>query len=132
MVKAYNRVSWFFLMKVLRKMVFSNRVVDIIRRLISNNYYSVLLDGQLVGFFHSIRGVKQGDPLAPALLILAAQVVARSLNQFFEDTDFIGYSMPKWSPELNHLAYVDDTIVFTSSNKYSINKRIQILKEYEL
>lgn len=40
--------------------------------------------------------------------------------------------MPKSSPELNHLAYADDTIIFISSNEYSINKIIQILNEYEL
>ncbi|XP_059295493.1 uncharacterized protein LOC132048825 [Lycium ferocissimum] len=28
---------------------------------------------------------------------------------------FIGYGMPKWSSALNHLAYADDTIIFSSS-----------------
>lgn len=40
--------------------------------------------------------------------------------------------MPKWSPKLNYLAYADDTIIFTSFNKYSIKKIIQVLTEYEL
>lgn len=40
--------------------------------------------------------------------------------------------MPKWSPDLNHLAYADDTIIFTSSNEYSIKNIMQVLKEYEL
>lgn len=56
MAKAYNRVSWFFLMKVPRKMGFSPIFVDLIWRLISNNYYLVLLNGQSYGFFHSTRG----------------------------------------------------------------------------
>lgn len=62
MAKAYDRVSWFFLMKVLKKIGFSNVFVDLIWRLISNNWYSVLINGQAYGFFHSSRGVKQGDP----------------------------------------------------------------------
>lgn len=46
MAKAYDRVSWFFLMKVLRKMGFDSKFVDMVWRLIANNYYSVLLNGQ--------------------------------------------------------------------------------------
>lgn len=42
--KAYDGVSLFFLMKVLRKMGFSNNVIDMVWRLISNNYYSILIN----------------------------------------------------------------------------------------
>lgn len=56
MVKAYNRVFGYFFMKFLRKMSFSNKVVDIIWRFISNNYYLILLIGQSVGFYHFTRG----------------------------------------------------------------------------
>lgn len=80
MAKAYERVSWFFLMKVLRKMDFSNAVVDIIWRLLS---YSILLNGQSMGFFHCTRGVNKRDPLSPVLFILSAEVLTRALNQVF-------------------------------------------------
>lgn len=75
MAKAYDRVLRFFLMNVLRKMGFSNNFIDMIWRLMSNNYYSVLLNGQPYYFSHSTRGVKQGDPLSPALFILFAEVL---------------------------------------------------------
>lgn len=104
-------------------------MVNIICRLLSNNYYSVLLNGHFVRFFHSTR-VKKGDPLSLALFILSAEVLIRDFNQDFKGSTFIDYDMPKWSPELNHLAYVDDTIIFTSL--YSIKKIMHVLKEYEL
>lgn len=100
-------------MKVLRNMGFYNRVVNVIQRLLSNNYYLVLLNGQYVGFFHSTRGVKQGDPLSPALFILSAKVLTRALNQLFKDNNYVGYEVLKWSSNLNHLAYADDTIIFS-------------------
>ncbi|KAK4708883.1 hypothetical protein R3W88_029808 [Solanum pinnatisectum] len=39
--------------------------------------------------------------------------------------------MPKWSPQINHLSYADDTILFCSGEKASIKKMIMVLREYE-
>ncbi|KAK6775816.1 hypothetical protein RDI58_026817 [Solanum bulbocastanum] len=101
-------------------------------RLISNNWYSVLVNGQSFGFFQSSRGLKQGDPLSPTLFIIAAEVLSRSLNKLFEDQEFRGYGMPKWSPKINHLSYADDTILFCSGQPKSMRKMMTILKRYEL
>lgn len=57
--------------------------------------------------------------------------MTKALNQVFKDNALVGYSMPKWSPDLNHLAYADDTVIFSSCNKYAIEKIMQVLKEYE-
>lgn len=87
-------------------------MIDVIWRLISNTYYSILLNGQSVGFFHSTRGVKQGDPLFPALFILSVEVMTRAFNQLFDDNSYVGYGMPKWSSNLNHLTCANDTSSF--------------------
>lgn len=73
MAKAYDRVSWLFLTKVLRKMGFGEILIDMVYKIISNNWYSILVNGQPKGFFKSTRGLKQRDPLSPTLFILAAE-----------------------------------------------------------
>ncbi|XP_019232505.1 PREDICTED: uncharacterized protein LOC109213200 [Nicotiana attenuata] len=78
-----------------------------------------------------MRGVKQGDPISPALFILSAEVLSRSLNKLFEDRQFRGFGMPKWSDPLNHLAYADDTIIFASADAYSLQKIVDVLALYE-
>ncbi|XP_060182017.1 uncharacterized protein LOC132611631 [Lycium barbarum] len=95
MAKAYDRLSWSYLIRVLRKMGFAEIFIDMVWRLIANNWYSILLNGQAYGFFHSTRGVKQGDPISPALFILSAEVLFRALNSLFENNDFRSYGMPK-------------------------------------
>ncbi|KAG5600129.1 hypothetical protein H5410_031499 [Solanum commersonii] len=55
--------------------------------------------------------IENGDPLSPTLFILSAKVFSRALNSLFDDPQLVGYEMPKWSVNLNHLAYVDDTII---------------------
>jgi len=131
MTKAYDRVNWQFLIKVLEKMGFDSNVVDMVWRLIANNWYYVLINGQAHGFLHSSRGVKQGDPLSPALFILAAEVLARALNDLFNNKDFKGYGMPKWINNINHLAYADDTIIFVSAERVSLELVMNTLEDYE-
>ncbi|WMV19930.1 hypothetical protein MTR67_013315 [Solanum verrucosum] len=43
----------------------------------------------------------------------------------------LSYGLPKCSDNLNHLVYADDTIIFTSSNKYSLERIMEYLQEYE-
>lgn len=91
----------------------------------------MILNGKSYCFFKSTRGLKQGDPLSPTLFIIVAEVLTRGLNSLTEDPDFKGYGLPKWSPKINQLAYVDDTILFGSGDRSFIIKMMQILKDYE-
>lgn len=106
-------------------------MIDMVWRIVSNNWYSVVINGKLHSFFSSSRGLKQGDPLSPTLFIIVAEVLSRGLNTLHEEEGFVGYGLPKWSPKISHLAYADDTILFGSVDRGSIIKMMRILKEYE-
>lgn len=82
-------------------MHFSERLIDIGFRLIEKNWYSILLNGQPKSFFKSSRGVKQGDPLSPALFILASEVLFRALNKLIENKNFKRFGLPRESPKIN-------------------------------
>lgn len=77
------------------KIWFSERILDMIVRLISSNLYSVLMNGQSFVFLKCSRGLKQGDPISPTLFIIVTEVLSRGLNNLFEDPQFIGFGMPK-------------------------------------
>lgn len=79
-----------------------------IYRLLSNNWNTILLNGQPKGFFQSSRGLKQGDPLPPTLFIIAAEVMSRALNELINDKNFKLFGIPRGSPKVNHLAFTDD------------------------
>ncbi|KAL0356484.1 UNVERIFIED_CONTAM: Transposon TX1 uncharacterized protein [Sesamum radiatum] len=67
MEKAYDRVNWNFLYLMLCKVGFPTVWIDMIKKLIENCWFSILLNGEGVGFFKSTRGLRQGDPLANPL-----------------------------------------------------------------
>ncbi|XP_019253806.1 PREDICTED: uncharacterized protein LOC109232489 [Nicotiana attenuata] len=131
MTKSYDRLSWLFLTKVLRRMGFSERFIGMVFGIVSNNCYSILINGQAHGFFKSSRGVKQGDPVSPTLFILAAEAPSRGLNALHKNLYFCGYGMPKWSPKINHLAYVDNMIIFSSSDGTSLLLIMEVFSAYE-
>ncbi|XP_059287637.1 uncharacterized mitochondrial protein AtMg01250-like [Lycium ferocissimum] len=112
-------------------MGFSERVIDMVFKIISNNYYSVLVNGQQHGFIQSSRGVKQEDPLYPTLFIFVADVLSKNLNQLHQKPHFKGFGMPKWNSKVNHLSYADDMIIFTSADVVSLQLILDILKKYE-
>ncbi|XP_075095198.1 uncharacterized protein LOC142173499 [Nicotiana tabacum] len=85
MAKAYDRVSWGFTCIMLRKMGINEMIIDMIWRTMSNNWYSVIINDTRCGFFHSTRGMKQGDPLAPSLFIIRAELLYRVLNNMSHD-----------------------------------------------
>lgn len=91
----------------------------------------MIVNGQSYDLFQSTRGLRQGDHLSPTLFIIAAEVLSRGLNSLHRDKEFKGYRMPKWSSEINHLAYADDTILFCSRDGTFIIKMMKVLKNYE-
>lgn len=119
MAKAYDRVSWSYRCLVMRKLGFQETFIDMVWRIMSNNWYSFIINGRRHGLFHSTRGLKQGDPLSPTLFILGAEVLSRMLNNLYLNPAYLGFQMEVRGPEINHLSFADD-IIFTSGSKVSI------------
>lgn len=63
MSKAYDRVSWPFLMEILRCFGFGAKWCRWIYQCISTVSFSILLNGSPYGFFKPHGGLRQGDPL---------------------------------------------------------------------
>ena len=63
--------------------------------------------------------------------IISAEVLSSDLNNLKLDKDYIGFGLPKWSEQINHLSYAYDTILFCLGHRYSVKKMMKILRDYE-
>ncbi|XP_060198361.1 uncharacterized protein LOC132627183 [Lycium barbarum] len=131
MDKAYDRVSWPYLCILMRKMGFCELWIDLIYRHISSNWYSLIINGIRQGFFKSERGLRQGDPISPSLFVICAEFLSKKLNKLNGNADFKGFYMNKKGPKVNHLAFADDIILFSSGCRKSLMLLMETLQTYE-
>ncbi|KAL0349860.1 UNVERIFIED_CONTAM: hypothetical protein Sradi_4135200 [Sesamum radiatum] len=130
MAKAYDRVSWQFLYQVLQRKGFPQRWIGLVANAISHCWFSGLVNGEHAGVFHSTRGLRQGDPLSPALFVLAADYLSRGLERLFAAHPTIFYQAPGLI-RVSHLAYADDLMIFTTTCRQNMELLRDFLRAYE-
>nr|XP_027099065.1 uncharacterized protein LOC113718354 [Coffea arabica] len=131
MSKAYDRVAWHHIIGVLRRFGFGEIFIDLVWRLISNIWFSVIINGASHGFFKSTRGLRQGDLLSPALFIIGAEVLSRGLSNLSMQSGFVNFKVPYACPSITHLAFADDILIFANGSSYSLKAIMHVLEEYQ-
>ena len=132
--KAYDSISWSFLMKVLSKMGFGSRWMDWMWWCFSTAKFSVLINGVPEGFFSSSKGLRQGDPISPYLFILGMEVLSALIRRAVQGNFISGCRLRgRGDAEImvSYLLFADNTIVFCEASKDQLTHLGWILAWFE-
>lgn len=102
--------------QVLLRMGFSKGWRKWIKACISRAWFLVIVNGKVVVFFSSTQGVRQGDPLSPALFIIMAEAFSRTINHQHVIGKWKGATIAGTNISVTHSLFVDDNFLFGASN----------------
>ena len=112
--KAFDTVSWEFLLDVLQHMGFGLRCRNWVATALSSASTRILLNGKAGRRVCHARGLRQGDLLSPMLFVIAMDV----LNHFFKWIEDQGFLSP--TPGIGSFRvslYADDLVLFVTPHR---------------
>jgi len=71
--KAYDSVSWDFLLYMMNRIGFHEKWLGWMRRWLNSTHISILVNGSPTEEFKPSKGLRQGDPMAPFLFLIVAE-----------------------------------------------------------
>ena len=123
--KAFDCLSTPFLFQTLKKMGFGPYFLQWVRVILNNRTATVKNGGHISEPFEIQRGLRQGCPISPLLFILAAEIMAKKIEQ---DADLHGLEIPGGNV-VKIRQYADDTTLFLKDAQ-SIQSALTLLRTF--
>ncbi|GMI66103.1 hypothetical protein HRI_000279600 [Hibiscus trionum] len=131
MSKAYDRVEWEFIRKMLTVMGFSKQWIDLVLKCVSSVSYRIVLNNVPGEIFKPSRGLRQGDPLSPYLFLFCAEGLSALIKAARLRNEFKGVKVGRSGVTLTHLFFADDNILFGDTLSAGILTLKNLLYVYE-
>ena len=80
LVKAYDKISWHYMAKMLEAFGFEQHWISWIFNLVSTTSYSLLINEAPAKPFYPSRSIRQGDLMSPFMFILMMEGLKRSIK----------------------------------------------------
>ena len=129
--KAYDWVEWEYLKDIMRKRGFCERWISLVMMCVTTVSYKVLINGKPRGKITPLRGLHQGDPISPYLLLLCAEGLSALIRKKESMGQLRGVGESKQAPLVLYLFFADDSIIFCRATMEECKQVAKVLDTYE-
>jgi hypothetical protein len=129
--KAYDKVDWDYLMKCISQKGFCEEWCAKINSILRNGTLCVKINNTREKIFGSRRGVRQGDPFSPFQFNVAAEGLAKMIQQAQSASLVTGLVPHLIENGVVSLQYADDTIILVQDDMEQIIHLKLILYMFE-
>ena len=98
--------------RVMIKMGFHSRWIQLMMMCIITAFYLVLINGEHYGHITPTRGLRQGDPLSPYFFLMCTEGLHGLISKAAHKGDIRGVSLCWNGPRITHLFFADDSLIF--------------------
>lgn len=127
--KAYDSISWKFLLQLLQALCFPQPFIRWVEACVCSAKYSLVLNGDSVGFIHGRKGLRQGDPLSPLLFVLIMDYFTRLLDLSAQSPAFHFHPGCKKERILS-LCFADDLLIFSKGTEPAVHCLLTAFQEF--
>ncbi|KAL9665366.1 hypothetical protein QQ045_020785 [Rhodiola kirilowii] len=131
MSKAYDRIEWSFLEKMMLALGFDANWVRKVMVCVKTVTYRVKINEDISGVIKPERGLRQGDPISPYLFLLCAEWLTYTINKYQERGLVKGIIICRNAPIVTHLMFADDCVLFLKAKPDCVRRLLEIFRRYE-
>ena len=128
--KAYDKVSWHFLFRTMRKMNVSAKFIKWVEMFFTNASAAVNLNGSPGNSFKIERGVRQGCPLAPYLFLIVGEALTHTIKKAVTEGRLRRITLPGGHKQQSISQYADDSSFMVRGEKKYVDELVRLLKVF--
>lgn len=127
--KAYDRIRWSFILKMLQWLGFGPKILKHVQMLFQDANVHLIINKNMSESFVLQRSIRQGCPLSPFLYVLTADALGYFLHKAHQMKLIKGISIPQDKVAINS-HFVDDSMLFLHNSEEEVNNALAMIQLY--
>ena len=114
--KAYDKLEWSFIRRMLIRINLPTNLVDLIMSCVSSVTTLILFNGSPLDLISLSRGIRQGDPLFLYIFILYVDYLSQLIEEKCNNKMWSSVKASRSGPAFLHLMFADDLVLFAKAD----------------